>query len=283
MSWSEQLDTASFGGVEFECQALEDSLVRRIVQHKYPYRDGADLEDLGREPRPTTVTAVFYGPTYEADLSGFMAWVDEGKTRDFIHPILGKWKAKLSLPGISHTHSARDMCTVQVDVIEDGTDAELDTLFSIETLEAEIILRADEVTVENTWDFDDVISAVNEAKDFGQEAASKINEVTERVNAVRKKVETAIQTIQSLTDVASYPLFRSIMKMNHACHKLADRVHRTKPVIVRKDISSQMPLSLLAHRLYGDSSRAGTILEMNKAIKNPFMPPEFMRIRTPSK
>lgn len=277
MTWDLQLDTASFRGVEFEVERLDDALVRRIREYRYPWRDGADLDDLGREPRRTQLTAHFRGDTYESDLSAFLKIVDAGKSGTFIHPTLGTWTARISIPSIAQTHEDRDAAVLQVEVIEDGTSTTLPTLYSIEKLEDEVETECLAVEDEDPG-YDEVSDAVSAARAFVASAQAKASQITSEVNKVRKKIDTAVEKARQLTDVQNYPLVRSLKKLAYSCQKVGTRIQQVKPVVLERTIPVEMPLPLLAHKLYGDSSRATEIQQVNR-VRNPFIAPPGARLK----
>jgi prophage DNA circulation protein len=88
MAWADML-VATFRGVAFDCQTISDSAQRAQAQHTYPYRDGADIEDLGRGPRTMRVRAIFWGDDYLARLTGFGKVLDTKDSGELIHPIFG--------------------------------------------------------------------------------------------------------------------------------------------------------------------------------------------------
>ncbi|MCE0321960.1 DNA circularization N-terminal domain-containing protein, partial [Klebsiella pneumoniae] len=51
MAWETDLQDASFRGIAFDIINTRDSMQRDIAQHEYPYRDGANIDDLGAKPR----------------------------------------------------------------------------------------------------------------------------------------------------------------------------------------------------------------------------------------
>ena len=61
MAWETDLQDASFRGVAFDIINTRDSMQRDIAQHEYPYRDGANIDDLGAKPRSLQCQAVFFG------------------------------------------------------------------------------------------------------------------------------------------------------------------------------------------------------------------------------
>ena len=63
MSWLSLLD-ASFRGVPFQVESITDKGEKSLAVHEYPYRPGAEVEDLGRKARVIPVKALFWGLSY---------------------------------------------------------------------------------------------------------------------------------------------------------------------------------------------------------------------------
>lgn len=272
MSWDVQLDQASFRGVPFECQTIDDEIVRRVVQYKYPYRDGADLEDLGREPRSTRLTCVFMGDNYESDLGAFNMVVDEGKAGFFVHPILGTWNARISRVGIKHSHDMRDVATVDVEVIEDGTSTTLPNLLSVAKLQKEAIDWADQVDTDNLLtQVTEAQSAASKAREFANDIKTTVNDINSTLNQVRRKIDTAVSKLRQLTDIQNYKIVRSLKRLAYSCTKLGVRVQSLRPPLLKKRLAAAMPLPYLAHQLYGDKKRSSEIANLNKGkVPNQF-------------
>ena len=56
MAWNLTLQNASFRGVPFEVEAVEDRGDNALVLHEYPWRSGAEVENMGRKARVVLVT-----------------------------------------------------------------------------------------------------------------------------------------------------------------------------------------------------------------------------------
>ena len=122
MSWSETLLTAQFRGLEFEVVATDDSAQRATVEHAYPYRDGAAVEDLGRGARRVTCEAIFYGADYEQRLQSFVRALDVAGEGDLQHPVFGILWAQLSGYRIHHEADHVDQARVSLEFIESAPD-----------------------------------------------------------------------------------------------------------------------------------------------------------------
>lgn len=280
MSWDTQLVTASFRGVEFDVERTADSFERRLHEHEYYGRDGADLEDMGRKARRTQLTAVFLGPEYEGDLGALLKVIDEGTAGTFWHPILGSWQARLERAEVEHGHERRDAATVQITVIADGTGKlpELAVELSVDGLIAEVQDITDDVLAADTNSVPAVSSAVDAALDFAAEVKSNIVTAVDAVNQVRKRIDSAMEAIKTATDFENYALVKSLRRLTYSCSKLASRVQKLRPKVLAQEVSASLPLPLLAHTLYGDRSRADQLALLNP-IRNPFDIPAGMSLK----
>ena len=88
--WKEQLQNASFRGVEFKVATVETVVGRRNVLHEYPSRDVPFVEDLGKKAREFTVNAYCIGDNYIDDLNNLIRVIEQdGSPGILVHPTLG--------------------------------------------------------------------------------------------------------------------------------------------------------------------------------------------------
>ncbi|WP_228723029.1 DNA circularization N-terminal domain-containing protein [Limnobaculum xujianqingii] len=119
MAWSEYMLDASFRGVRFDVIQTRDSVSRSVAVHEYPYQDGGDVEDLGRQPRNSRMTALFWGDTYEQQLQAFIVALDTYGSAELIHPIFGSMPNMQCIEyGIDHTADNVDHCYVELVFLE---------------------------------------------------------------------------------------------------------------------------------------------------------------------
>uniref|UniRef100_UPI00301BF033 DNA circularization N-terminal domain-containing protein n=1 Tax=Serratia fonticola TaxID=47917 RepID=UPI00301BF033 len=103
MAWKEDLLDASFRGVTFDCIDTRDTLSRDVAEYRYPYREGADVEDLGGKPDNIRMTAIFFGDDYETHLQAFIKVVNTPGSGELVHPVFGSYpKVQLLECGIFH-------------------------------------------------------------------------------------------------------------------------------------------------------------------------------------
>ena len=61
MGWKDDLSEASFKGVPFFVEKIEDEFGRRIVHNEFPGRDIGTVQDLGKKDEIYTVTGFLLG------------------------------------------------------------------------------------------------------------------------------------------------------------------------------------------------------------------------------
>ncbi|WP_027823742.1 DNA circularization protein [Laribacter hongkongensis] len=119
MSWTTHLQDASFRGVRFDCQRTQDAARRDTASLEYPYRDGADVEDLGSKARQIQLTAVFWGPDYGQRLQRLLDVLSLPGYGELVHPVFGSVpRAQLTGYQVSHDAESPDYCTVELEFVE---------------------------------------------------------------------------------------------------------------------------------------------------------------------
>ncbi|WP_235384726.1 DNA circularization N-terminal domain-containing protein [Escherichia coli] len=126
MGWAENLQNASFRGVQFEVLNTDEQISRDHAAYEYPFVDGADLHDLGRKARPFRMTAFLWGEYYEYKLEKLTAALDEGGDGELIHPVYGSVPSVI-VTGYSIRHDAEspDSCTIDMSFLENRTGSAL--------------------------------------------------------------------------------------------------------------------------------------------------------------
>lgn len=107
---------------------VDDTAEFALVKHEYPYVDGADVEQMGRQARAISVEAVFYGPDYEARLKTFTDRLDGVATDNpgvesnprggwLQHPVFGMMFVQVGRYAIHHDDEP-DYASVSIDFVE---------------------------------------------------------------------------------------------------------------------------------------------------------------------
>ena len=122
MSWLDTLLPASFRGVQAEVERVDDSAGNDLVKHRYPYRNGADVENFGRTEHEIPVEFVLWGEDYESQLKALLDALESLDTGELVHPIFGSMTCHAQTWKVSHSAEEYDYCTVSVTFVEAGAD-----------------------------------------------------------------------------------------------------------------------------------------------------------------
>lgn len=123
MAWNLTLQNASFRGVPFEVEAVEDRGDNALVLHEYPWRSGAEVENMGRKARVIPITALFWGVAYEAKLKALVAAFEEEGPGELIHPVFGSVSVAVRSWRIRHSAERHDYAELSFEAVEAATDA----------------------------------------------------------------------------------------------------------------------------------------------------------------
>ena len=122
MGWKTELLDASFRGVTFEVESVQDDGEKSIVVHEYPYRAGAEIEDLGRKARRIRVTALFWGEDYLSGVASLVKAFEEAGKGELIHPVFGSVQVAIIRWGIPHRADDPDYVALDFEAVEASLD-----------------------------------------------------------------------------------------------------------------------------------------------------------------
>lgn len=125
MSWEQSLLEVSFRGVVFDCISTDDEVSRSVAEHSYPYKHGANFEDLGNAARSISIQAIFYGNDYEPALKTFTEALDVLGSSWLVHPVFGTILAQVIDYKISHNADEIDQAKVTIQFKQDTTPVAL--------------------------------------------------------------------------------------------------------------------------------------------------------------
>ncbi|MDH2918090.1 MAG: DNA circularization N-terminal domain-containing protein [Sideroxydans sp.] len=89
MSWPSNYLAASFRDIPFDCLSTGEEVARATVAHSYPFKDGAEIEDLGLQATRHSVRAILFGLNAERNLQQLKDALDAAGAGDFVHPVYG--------------------------------------------------------------------------------------------------------------------------------------------------------------------------------------------------
>lgn len=193
MAWQDTLLDASFKGVKFDCEHLQDQAQRDVQKHAYPYVSGEDTEDLGRGAIATEVTAVFWGDDYELRLQAFLTVLEQPGPGELIHPVFGSIPlAQLESWRVGHHAERPDACTVEM-------------RFSQSTPASPFFVRQlpEQKAAASRLFKDDGLASSVESFAKRLKALTSMQGVLNRVNAVRSTMDRVLGAVRSVTHGAS--------------------------------------------------------------------------------
>lgn len=119
MAWKDTLLDASFRGVPFQCERIGRAGQRAIGAHDFPYRAGAELEDMNLGARAVRMRAYFVGDDYEEQLAQFVDALEAPGTAELVHPIHGSMTVLAQAWEDEHDAELVDGAVVNVNFVED--------------------------------------------------------------------------------------------------------------------------------------------------------------------
>lgn len=123
MSWSTDLQDASYRGVLFECASIKDAVSKSQAAHQAPYSNKATIEDLGKDPRRITLNAIITGENYKGELDNLRIALDETGIGELIHPIDGLCNASVLSYSVDYDAENVDTCFIFIEFML-GEDVE---------------------------------------------------------------------------------------------------------------------------------------------------------------
>ncbi len=123
MAWQDNLLEASLDDFVFDCLATDDKFTRAHAVHSYPYMNGAELEDMGLDAVPISISAIFFGDGYETQLQNFLTICRKPGFRNLVHPVFGVVQVLLAEFAIHHEADNVDQASVSLSFIQNTTAA----------------------------------------------------------------------------------------------------------------------------------------------------------------
>jgi prophage DNA circulation protein len=293
--WATQLLECSFGGIRLDVQTTEDEAGRVIATHLIPHREGAPVRDMGAEPRTTKVKAIFFQVDDDDDprerFYFFKAKADEGSTQTFVHPISGRYRAKVGAMTWSTASEPRDVIMVDCTFHEDAdAPATLDAtsgaplgagLAEVSAAAADLDASLVEVNAELPDDIEPLATTVGadsvSTVTAWQDAATDLDDplTLRRVNLELVSLSNAISAetdrFELATNPERWPIARNLSNLHHSLRRAAAVLTEESPRIITITVTAPTNLLALAARTYpGDDAiaRADQLLNLND-IRNP--------------
>lgn len=296
--WADQLTEATYGGLRLDVRSTQDDISRALARYQYPYRDGADLEDMGGEPWTTRCQIIFFPREGQDARRAFLDFLDvvrRGQSQVFNHPIFGERRCKVGQLSAAAEFGMRDAIMVEAEFIEDTVDAArlapgagapvgasveeiaaisadidaglVDVNDGLETPLATTV-GSEAVAQVGTWETDETLTE----RDVRLAAASLANKITSETN----RLELA-------THIDRWPLVVAFARLHYAVRRAAEAFVQRSPRLFEITVDAPAPLLVIAARTYGAdqaSARYEQLLQLND-VRTPNRVPRGTVIKAP--
>lgn len=88
--WHTLLQDASYKGVGFDIEVVDESNGKALAEHARPFVQGIDLEDMGMTGRQVQINAVFWGKGYAGRLKKLLDALEQPGGGVLVHPVWGR-------------------------------------------------------------------------------------------------------------------------------------------------------------------------------------------------
>lgn len=285
-SWGTILYDASYGGFPIHVMSTSDSAGRTLARHKYPHVDGADLEDMGAEPRVTRCRIIFTGPDHYEAFRVFHDLANSVEPLLFTHPITGSYLAKVGPYNFDADSERRDTITVDCTFEEDTTTpavfpvgAGSPTLSGADDVAASaaavssavIIVPGDEGTIVDLPDDSLLDDAMAISQSWADDGTKTLRDVTYELNTLTDRIQATMDDLAVSTDLTQYPVMTALLDLSASLRRAAQAFAQVAPQLFQVTVEAPTPLLLIASQLYGAAeapARLEELLSLND-IRNP--------------
>lgn len=293
---------ASFAGIRIDVLSSQIQHGRVVVPHVFPKRDGADLEDMGREPfvatmefvfidnRGATTQAALRGATTGADDSGnyldrfneFNGLVQSGAVRILVHPYEGAVNCRVS--NFSHSADGEGQPAIRCSATF-TEEISLPPVFAAgagaQTRASSQDVRAAQVGADDALaevglssDLTGDATAAAEAWEDGTELSAR--GVQLEMAALNNRLSTELDALEAGSDIDRHPVMKQYTLLQHNLRRAAEAFTTTTTRIVAITVTEPTPLRVIAARFYGADQadrRFDEMIELNPSIRDPSLIP----------
>lgn len=107
---------------DLDCESLDDSIEKAIARYEYPFRDGADTDDMGEKARVVRIRCYFLNERYQAHIE-LLEYLKQRELFELSHPQYGLMDVRIE--SISIRHDDRAECAeIDLACVQDLTNQE---------------------------------------------------------------------------------------------------------------------------------------------------------------
>lgn len=101
---------------------VEDTISRRVVPFKFPYKDGQTTEDLGREGETIDFNILIFGQNYYQAYTTLLKEFNNPAPATLLHPVRGPMTVKFHEARVVHKSSERQAVAIHAKFVEHTFD-----------------------------------------------------------------------------------------------------------------------------------------------------------------
>ncbi|WP_025916138.1 DNA circularization protein [Herminiimonas sp. CN] len=202
MSFRDELQPASFRGIQFEVSSADTSVGRRTVAHEFPLKDLPFPEDMGRKASEFAVDGFIIGDDYLPNMKRLIAALTEAGPGTLIHPSFGTLQVSLLQPGRLRESfiERRGMVSFSLVFVEAGEDVQPST--AVDTQQA-VDDAADAAYGPMEDDFASEFSVAGAPAWSVQSFVDEIGHINDVVTAVRSAMRFDLSALSQLVRAGS--------------------------------------------------------------------------------
>ena len=245
MGWKDDLQDASFRGVQFECTATNDAASKSLAIKQAPYSNKAAVEDMGNDPRKISIDAIYVGEDYKIWLDALEAALLATGSGELIHPIYGVMHVNVATYTVAHAAEEVDSCKISIEFIQ-AEDKERPLFIPVATPVA-IDNASITTTPANALDAAlDKLEQLNPNQFFSvlNDIRNGVNTARQYLGAFKSAIETVLSPAQQivglLDDVTRLATFNTNISAISKWRDLFNRVQRFEKLFQNDDAPHQL-------------------------------------------
>lgn len=278
----DELQRASFGGVEFPTRDVSVHGGIRHKLHEYPHQPSAKIEKLGRKPYEIEMVVPFHNNLigwpvlYPGGINSIRQLMEDEKTSDLLIPTIGTLPCVLV--DITEKMSAKVRSGVEVTLkfIEDTLTTGLEvgvtsTAFvDLASQLADFTIAAEKVTPRPKL-FDGITDLTNSISAIRGEVEMAANDVEGKILQCKALIDTADRTLDVLRkpDEIAAPIIEAMRNLWESLDTFERHLQGTGVPLITYVVPRDMTVSDISFDLYQDGTRGAQIMSLNP-MRDPF-------------
>jgi prophage DNA circulation protein len=297
MAGWDDLQQASYDGLEFEVVSSSDEGGSVLDKQQFPGRNGQQIDDRAAAAESYDWVIDFIEGEYPQTLNNFLKVLRAGGVKELVHPFHGSLQAAVETWRLVHdpedsTDSARMQVKFQVHTEGSATTPDRATLPAManaarsacDDVTAAALayeLLADGPAQKQACTDSIALSSTARTSADTLESDGDIMSaaaIQGSVNSVIARADSIAGVIADYTTAEAYALGAALTAVMGALSTLGGAFIAAKPPIIEEPVVSDVNLLTYVHERYGDSSRATELFALN-GIRDPLEMPASVPVR----